>query len=78
MMRKKLPAETLFALACSIGAAQTAEPVCTMSFLKGSVTESGNRPVTVFYVTDGARRRRRLPTALGYEGISNGVRDSCR
>ena len=26
-----------------------------MSFLKGSVTESGNRPVTVFYVTDGAR-----------------------
>ena len=55
MMRNKLPAATLFALACSIGAAQTAEPVCTMSFLKGSVTESGNRPVTVFYVTDGAR-----------------------
>lgn len=54
-MRNKLPAATLFALACSIGAAQTAEPVCTMSFLKGSVTESGNRPVTVFYVTDGAR-----------------------
>lgn len=55
MMRNKLPAATLFALACSIGAAQTAEPVCTMSFLKGSVTDSGNRPVTVFYVTDGAR-----------------------
>lgn len=55
MMRNKLPAATLFALACSIGAAQTAEPVCTVSFLKGSVTESGNRPVTVFYVTDGAR-----------------------
>lgn len=54
-MRNKLPAATLFALACSIGAARTAEPVCTMSFLKGSVTESGNRPVTVFYVTDGAR-----------------------
>ena len=54
-MRNKLPAATLFALACSIGAAQTAEPVCTMSFLKGSVTDSGNRPVTVFYVTDGAR-----------------------
>lgn len=54
-MRNKLPAATLFALACSIGAAQTAEPVCTVSFLKGSVTESGNRPVTVFYVTDGAR-----------------------
>lgn len=48
MMRNKLPAATFFALACSIGAAQTAEPVCTMSFLKGSVTESGNRPVTVF------------------------------
>lgn len=55
MMRNKLPAATFFALACSIVAAQTAEPVCTMSFLKGSVTESGNRPVTVFYVTDGAR-----------------------
>ena len=56
-MRNKLPAATLFALACSIGAAQTAEPVCTMSFLKGSVTESGNRPVTVFYVTvDGVCR----------------------
>lgn len=54
-MRNKLPAATFFALACSIVAAQTAEPVCTMSFLKGSVTESGNRPVTVFYVTDGAR-----------------------
>lgn len=54
-MKKKLSLATLFALACSIGAAQTAEPVCTMSFLKGSVTESGSRPVTVFYVTDGAR-----------------------
>ena len=54
-MRNKLPAATLFALACSIGGTQASEPVCTMSFLKGSVTESGNRPVTVFYVTDGAR-----------------------
>ena len=54
-MRKKLPAATLFALACSIGGTQASEPVCTMSFMKGSVTDSGNRPVTVFYVTDGAR-----------------------
>lgn len=54
-MRKKLPTATLFALACSIGGTQASEPVCTMSFMKGSVTDSGNRPVTVFYVTDGAR-----------------------
>ena len=55
MMRKKLSLATLFALACSIGGTQASEPVCTMSFMKGSVTDSGNRPVTVFYVTDGAR-----------------------
>ena len=55
MMKKKLSLATLFALACSIGGTQASEPVCTMSFMKGSVTDSGNRPVTVFYVTDGAR-----------------------
>ena len=37
------------------GISQAAEPVCTMTLTAGPHAGENGRPVTVFYVTDGAR-----------------------